>query len=96
MVLQAIELSHIFKESYMVQRSGTNELSKAQLYFPACSYKLDKPFTARSHSSGSTNDRSIFKSLRTGLKFLQTGMRNCALHTSNGIDKLEDTSIGWQ
>ena len=51
-ITQATELSHIFKKSCMTQRNRTKELCKTQLCFSACSYKLDKPFTAGSHTSG--------------------------------------------
>lgn len=56
---QATGLPHIFRKSCMTQRSGTNELSKAQLCFSVCPYKLDKPFTVRSNSSGGASDCNI-------------------------------------
>lgn len=40
---QATELPHIFKKSSMTQRSGTNELSKAQLCFSACPTNWTSP-----------------------------------------------------
>lgn len=67
MTEQATDLPHIFKKSCMTYRSGTNERSKAQLCFSVCPYKLDKPFTVWSNSSGGASECNILNASPAGL-----------------------------